>query len=482
MSSPLSSLPDADRVPRVGRRLTRASLATLPADVLRPTYDARELRPGAVHLGMGAFHRAHQAVYLDEVAGRGLSREWGVVGAGMRRCGNRAELLEQDGLYTVLSLTEPERTARVVGIHQDYLSGAEQPEALVRTLARPTTRLVTLTVTAAAYQDASPGPSVFSVLAAALHERRRRGCAPFTVLSCDNLPDGGQLTRGRVLAEAARLDERLVGWIAEHVPFPASMVDRITPPTSEEHHRELSRRFGIHDRALVVAEPFAQWVVQDTFADGRPPLEEVGVLMVPDVAPYVGMKTRLLNASHLALAYLGESRGHATTAEAMTDPWLRARVVRMMAEVVRVLDPVPGVDVAAYQASVLERLANPAVADPLTRLRKKGSVRMASYVAPSIRRTLEAGAPHGMLTSVVAGWVDHLAATNASALRDLEDPVAVRLLPLAARAADDVRPFLAAVPGMEGLAQSRTFVRALQRALAARPDGLEVEGVDSGVA
>lgn len=485
--TPVQRPPD-HRLPRVGVRLARPTLARLAPDVRRPAYDARELRPGVVHIGMGAFHRAHQAVYLDELAQRGVSNDWGIVGAGLRRCGQRAELLAQDGLYTVLSLTDPTPIARIVGVHQDYLSGAEQPALLLGALTRPTTRLVTLTVTAAAYRGDGHDPSVFAVLAAALDGRRRLGHPPFTVLSCDNLPDGGHLTRDRVLAEAARRDDRLACWIEAHVPFPASMVDRITPPTTHEQRRELSRTFGIHDRALVVAEPYSEWIVQDTFAAGRPPWEEVGVLMVPDVTPYVDMKTRMLNASHLALGYLGGRRGHVTTAEAMQDSWLRAKVMAMMAdEVAPLLDPVPGADVAAYQRTVLERLANPAVADPLTRLRKRGSVRMANYVAPSLRRALAAGRPHPVLTMTVAAWVNHLAAaaeghesTDPTVGEALEDPVARTLLPLAVAARHDVRAFLAEVPGMADMAGHPSFVRALQRAVTCGQ--ADLEGVETGVA
>ncbi|HEY0890641.1 MAG TPA: mannitol dehydrogenase family protein [Nocardioides sp.] len=457
------------------RSLSLAALGSLHRDVQRPTYDVAALRPGVVHLGVGSFHRAHQAVYFDRLAAQGVSLDWGVVGVGPRSARLRADLTSQDCLYTVLELGAPDPRARVVGSLRDYLSAAEQPAAVAARLRSAQTRLVTVTITAPSY-DEGRATRTFELLARALDERRRAAIAPFTVLSCDNLPANGDALRRCVLAAASRRSPGLERWIQEHVAFPNSMADRITPPSSEHDVRLLHRRFGIHDRVPVVTEPFSQWVVEDMFSAARPPLEEVGVQLVADVGPYVDMKMRMLNAAHVALGYLGARTPHASTDSAMGDPALGATVERLLAEEVEpVLEPAPGVDVRDYRASVLARLRNPAIADPLCRLRRRGSVRVRNYVLPSLDRALDQGRPCSLLTAVVAAWVEDLAraaadiaagtSTHAEVMARLEDPDAAALLGPAATATDDVRPLLAAAPGFERVRHDEAFVASLQAAL-----------------
>ncbi|MEV7428449.1 MULTISPECIES: mannitol dehydrogenase family protein [unclassified Nocardioides] len=480
--------PNQDHVlpaPATALRLGLGTLGALPPRVSRPTYDVAALGTGVVHLGVGAFHRAHQAVYLDRLAALG-ARDWGVRGVGLRTNSHRAELAAQDFLYTTLELSFGQPRAHVVGVLRDYLAagGRDGAANAIAALVDPRTLLVTLTVTAPSYAvSAATGPAVpptaFDLLARALGARRRAGQAPFTVLSCDNLPGNGDATRRCVVAAAEALEPGLARWIARHVAFPNSMADRITPPTTAEHRGLLRHELGVHDRAPVVTEPFSQWVVEDSFGGPRPPLEDVGVEVVSDARPYVEAKMRLLNAGHVALGFLGEATAHSTTDAAMADPAVGPLVERMLAEeVCPLLDPVPGLDLPSYLRGVLDRFRNPAIADPLTRLRRRGSVRMRNYVLPSLERAVLAGRPHALLTSVVAAWIDGLR-RSAQAVADglvtsgdladtLADPALADLLGPASRAGHDVRPFLAAAEGFERLARCPEFVTALQQALVGR--------------
>jgi mannitol 2-dehydrogenase len=452
-------------------RLRHATLPHLPAAVARPSYDVRSLRPGVVHLGVGMFHRAHQAVYLDRIADEGISDRWGVVGVGVRRCRARRELLAQDCLYSVTELSADGPRVRVIGVLQDYVSAAQDPGRALAALAHRDTHLVTLTVTAPTYTGGDG--AVFDLLADALELRRRRGLVPFTVMSCDNLPANGAAAM-RCVTEAAwrHRSPGLAAWVARHVAFPDTMVDRITPTPTAAHRTHLRRHSGLDDRAPVMTEPASHWVVQDCFSGERPPLEDVGVHVVSDVAPHTALKTRMLNAAHLALGYLGAPTQHTTTDTAMADPALGGLVEQMLRlEVQPLLAPAPGVDPVDYRLEVLARLGNPAIGDPLARLRRRGSVRMRHYVLPSLEDAVLAGRPHRVLLSVLAAWVDHLRGLSEEDLGTEErealcEPALDTLLPLAREAHTDVRPFLAAAEGFERLRARPAFVRDLQAELA----------------
>ena len=458
------------------RLLSRAALPSLPSGISRPSYDVRTLRPGIVHLGVGGFHRAHQAVYLDRLAELDPALGWSVAGVGTRSSAIRDDLLAQECLYTVMERGRDGERARVVGIMRDYLAAAREPDTVLAALADRRTQVITLTVTAPAYTLPPCDDDVFHLLAGALDLRRRRGRGGVTVLSCDNLRRNGDETRARVLAAAAARSDALAGWVAESVSFPNSMVDRITPPPSGEEQRHLRQHYGVHDRVPVATETFSQWVVEDAFAADRPRLEEVGVVLTTDVGPYVDLKTRMLNGAHLALGFLSRATTHTTTAEAIRDRSLRSVIERMLVtEVAPGLSHVPGVDLIDYQRDVLDRLGDPAVADPLSRLRRRGSVRVANYLVPSLERAVAQGRDHEVMLSVLAAWVQHLAAaaaaisdgsrTRREVEADLADPISHQLLPLAARAHRDVRPFLAAVPGLAGLRGDADFTTALQKRL-----------------
>ena len=454
------------------RTLSRRTLESLPTWVSRPSYDVAQLDPAIVHLGVGCFHRGHQAAYLDALAEVDPASAWSVTGVGLRSCSKRAELLSQDLLYTAVQRSTDAGNARVIGILRDYHSLALNPVRVMATLQDPRTKIVSLTVTAPSYRDDEGENSAFAIIAEALRRRRQEGLDPFTVLSCDNMPANGDATRRLVLAEAERSAPGLARWVEQNVSFPNSMVDRITPPVSETGAADLSRLLKYQDRAPVVTEAASHWVIEDDFPQGRPVLEDVGVQMVTDVRPHVEMKMLMLNAAHVAIGFLGGRSGHLTTDGAMQDPVLAAMVDDLTrAEVMPLLDPVPGVYLPAYQVEVLERLRNAAVRDPVERLRRRGSVRIQNYVLPSLIRAVAQQAPRTVLTTVVAAWIEEVRrvasteTTTSAALAALGDELAGPLLAPARIADRDVRPFLAVAAGFESLKDSHDFVESLQAIL-----------------
>ncbi|PWW20890.1 fructuronate reductase/mannitol 2-dehydrogenase [Geodermatophilus normandii] len=475
------------RATAVAVPLSDRTLRDLPPEVSVPTYDRSALRPGIVHIGVGGFHRAHQAVYLDELARRG-STEWGVVGVGLHSREIGEVLAGQDRLWTVVERAADGDRATVVGAMTRYLYGPDDPEAVLTALTDERTRVVTLTITSTGYRvDAHSGEfdaedphvasdledpghpeTVFGYLVEALHRRRQAGTAPFTVLSCDNMQSNGAAARTAVVSFARLRDEDLAGWIEEHVTFPSSMVDRITPTTTPEDRDAVVAQTGVDDRWPVVTEPFRQWVVEDSFCNGRPPLEEVGVRFVDDVSPYETVKTRLLNAGHSAIAYLGYLAGLRTTADVMTDPVFRTFLTRLMAEeIAPSLPEVPGVDLADYQATLLDRLANPRMADQLSRLSRRGSSKIPSYLLPSVRAAVEAGRPHRLLCLAVAGWLRFLRGHDYAGEEVPIQGPRPDLVPLAQEAGGDAGPLLSERSVFDHIGRDPRFADCVQGALSA---------------
>ena len=414
-------------------RLSDAGLADLGRRLAVPTYDRSAVRGGVVHLGVGGFHRAHQAAYLDDLLHLG-HRAWGVRGIGILPSDAplRDALAAQDRLYThVTKGGHGAWSARVVGAHVEHLIAPEDPEAVLAALTAPTTHLVTMTITEGGYStdkttgaftpsgdvqrdlDAlqragGPAPtpsSAFGFLVEALRRRRAGGLAPFTVASCDNVLANGDVTRRALTAFAERLDPALAAWLAREVAFPSSMVDGITPATTDEDRSELLRRTGVEDAWPVVSEAHRQWVLQDAFSSERPPLEEVGVEVVNDVEGHEQVKLRLLNAGHQVLAHLGLLLGFRYIHEAVTDADLSALLVRYLErEAGPSVVPPPSVDLAAYRASLLSRFANAQVADTVARNAAEGSDRLATFVLPVIRDRLAVGADASAAVLAVAAW------------------------------------------------------------------------------
>ncbi|MCW3010361.1 MAG: Mannitol dehydrogenase domain protein [Solirubrobacterales bacterium] len=465
--------------------LTSATLARHALRVDVPSYDRGALAPGVLHLSVGSFHRAHQAVFFDDLAMRGHT-DWGIVGVGLRRPHMREALDPQDGLFTVVERGAVGDHARVVGVITRYLLAPGDSADVLDALADPRLRLVTLTVTGSGYKLAggaidlddpevrtdleTPGApgSAIGFLVEGLARRRAAGLPPFTVLSCDNLPGNGALARAAVVGLAAQRDVALAQWIDEHGAFPSSMVDRITPRTSRADQAWVARAFGVADRWPVITEPFSQWIVEDDFCNGRPPLDEVGVEFVADVAPHALMKTRLLNASHCVLGTLGVLAGFTTTDEAIAEPLLAETILRFMAEeVAPLLPPVPGFDLELYRASVLERLANPVLHDQLERLCRNGSDKFPTHVLSSLASARAAGRPHELLTLAVAGWVRYLRGTDeAGRLLELDDPQAAELHRLAVLGGADPGPLLRGSGLFGALADDAAWVAELTDALA----------------
>jgi len=408
--------------------LGTATLTSLAGCLPVPAYDRSRVRPGIVHLGVGAFHRSHQAMYVDRLLELGQAQDWGICGVGVLPSDRRmAETMAaQDCLYTlVVKHADGAFEPRVVGSIVEYLLAPDDPEAVVEKMAAETTRIVSLTVTEGGYNiaaitgefdtthpdvvhDLRPGAALrtsFGLVTEALGRRRDRGLAPFTVVSCDNIEHNGEVARRSFATFAALRDAELGRWVEREVPFPNSMVDRITPATTDEDRAEVTSRFGVDDRWPVICEHFTQWVLEDRFALGRPPLEAAGVQVVEDVEPYELMKLRLLNIGHQGLAYLGHLAGHRLVHEAAQDPLFRSFLLGYMEEeATPTLRPVPGIDLDAYRRELIARFSNPHIRDTLARLAFDGSERLPKWLPSVIRENLATGGEVRRSAAIVAGW------------------------------------------------------------------------------
>jgi len=408
--------------------LSASTLATLPSAVATPAYDRAAISTGIVHFGVGGFHRAHQAMYVDALLARGFS-EWGICGVGVLEFDRamRDALQAQDNLYTlVTSAPDGTREARVIGSIHEYLFAPDDPEAVLRRLAHPRTRIVSLTITEGGYsvddatgefdprdpltlrdleQESGPPSSVLGYITAGLARRREAGAPPFTVMSCDNIQGNGHVMRTALLGFAGRKDSDLATWIAGNVAFPNSMVDRITPVTTDEIRAMVRDEYGIEDRWPVHAESFTQWVLEDTFPAGRPPYEDVGVQMVDDVEPYELMKLRLLNASHQAIGHLGLLAGYEWVHDAVREPLFSDFLLDYMRiEAIPTLQPVPGIDLEAYCRELIARFGNENVRDTLARLVVDGSDRIPKFLLPVLRHQLDTGGDFRRCALVLAAW------------------------------------------------------------------------------
>jgi mannitol 2-dehydrogenase len=420
---------------------------TLPLHSQRidvPTYDRSTLQRGVVHIGAGNFHRAHQAVYFDDLACSGISNQWGVTGISLRSRDVKDVLSAQDGLYTVVERGHEGETARVVGsigaVHYAPNDGA----AVRAALADPHTRVVSLTITGNGYFldpvtrefDASH-PDVradltgsgsyvtaWGYLTDALDVRRRAGTPPFTVLCCDNIPDNTAAARTALVSFAALKDPALARWIDTHVAFPSTMVDRITPQTSESEVEFVRKTFGIADKWPVLTEPYSQWVIEDNFCDGRPPLDEVGAQFVVDVSDHKLIKTRMLNGTHIAMSCLATLAGYQRTDEAMRNEIISAYVEQLLRDEIQPLLPaVPGMNTPGYRSSLLVRLSNPQMSDQLSRLARRGSEKIASFLLPSLHEAIEQDRPHTLLMLALAGWMRYLRGSDLKGCKiDVDDP------------------------------------------------------------
>lgn len=432
----------------MAHRLSDAALAALPAKVARPGYDRSRVETGIVHLGIGAFHRAHQAVYTDTVLGNGDLR-WGIVGASLRSGDTRDALSPQDGLYTVCARDGGGEHMRVIGSITGLLVAPEEPEALLAAMVRPEVRIISLTVTEKGYchapatgqlDEAHPDirhdlanpdrpRSAIGFIVEAIARRHAAGLSPFTLLSCDNLPANGT-TLKRVVTRFAELRDADLGrFVSAEIACPSTMVDRIVPATTEADRAAVRDMIGLEDAWPIATEPFSQWVIEDDFPTGRPNWEEAGATFVKNVDAYELMKLRLLNGSHSTIAYLGYLAGHETVAEAVAAPGF-AELVRglMDEEVTPTLPLLPGIDLAAYKADLMARFGNPALRHRTWQIAMDGSQKLPQRLLNTIRDRLRVKAPFPRLALGVAAWMRYAAGRDENGVSiDVRDPLADRI-------------------------------------------------------
>ena len=450
-------------------RLTNKTLGSLPAEVTRPAYDRAATANGIVHLGIGAFQRAHQAMYTEGALAAGDSR-WGVIGASLRSPAVRDQLKPQDCLYTLAVRGAQGETLQVIGAVKDVLVAPEDPAALLRALCDPAVAIVTLTVTekgycydpaTAALDEAHPDivhdlrvpgepRTAPGFLTEALRRRRADNVRPFTVLCCDNLPHNGRTVASIVTRFAELRDRHLAHFIRNEIAFPSTMVDRITPATTDADRAAIAARLGVTDAAAVVTEPFSPWVIEDRFAGGvRPDWAIAGAEFVSDVAPYENMKLRLLNGSHSTLAYLGYLAGYETVADTMQDANYRRLADGLMDDAATTLKMPPGADVPSYKRALMERFANPALKHRTWQICMDGSQKLPQRLLGSIRDRLAAGLAVDRLVIGVAGWMRYVTGIDERGQPiDVRDPLAARLRTIsdqAGLAADRLAPALLAV-------------------------------------
>jgi mannitol 2-dehydrogenase len=448
--------------------LNDENLSSLPDDVATPSYDRSRLRTGIVHFGVGGFHRAHEAMYLDRLMNDGTALDWAICGVGVMPMDQRMRdvMQAQDCLYTlVVKAADGTLEPRVIGSIREYLYAPDDPEAVIEKMADPQTRIVSLTVTEGGYNfnavtgrfdetnadvvhDLQPGAAprtMFGLITEALARRRERGVTPFTVMSCDNIQSNGAAARRSFVAFATLRDAELGAWVQQAVRFPDSMVDRITPVTTDDDRAEVRNRFGVEDGWPVMCEPFTQWALEDSFGDGRPPWEDAEVQVVADVEPYELMKLRLLNASHQALCYFGYLSGYRLVHDVAQDPlFARFLLSYMDSEATPTLEPVPGIDLDDYKRTLIERFSNAHVRDTVARLCAESSDRIPKWLLPVIRHNLTTGGPIERSTAVVASWARYAEGVDEQG-RPIEvvDRLADRLTAAAQRQHTDPLAFVA---------------------------------------
>jgi len=428
-------------------QLCKAHLNQLPANVLRPTYDRSQVTNGIVHLGVGAFHRAHQAVMTEAVLASGDLR-WGIVGAGLMTTATRDALTPQDGLYTLVERSADAEQLQVVGAITELLGGADDLPKVLARMAAAETRIVSLTVTEKGYYlDVASGQlllnapmvaadlanprqpkTILGLIVEALRLRRAAGLAPFTVLSCDNLPNNGKTARAAVLAFAEKIDSELAKWINGQVRFPCTMVDRITPATTDADRAYVNAQLGMQDAWPIVTEGFVQWVIEDDFSLGRPDWTLGGAVFSNEIEAWEAMKLRCLNGAHSTLAYLGQLTGRDTVADAMQLPLITTLLDDLWAEVLQVLHAPAGVEPADYVEQLKKRFCNPALKHRTLQIAMDGSQKLPQRLLATLRERLARGLPSPALAKALAGWMHFVLKTAHTPGAVLNDPLSAEIL------------------------------------------------------
>lgn len=408
--------------------LSQQHLSSIASLLPCPNYDRDTIKTGIVHIGVGGFHRSHQAYYIHQLLEHYRELNWGICGIGLREADRKINhvLTQQDCLYTLITQhPSGEVKSEVIGALTDFIFAIESPDAAIDKMAHPDTKIVSLTITEGGYnfnpstgefdfdnpdiqaelQDPHQAKTVFGFLTAALKKRKDQGLPAFTVLSCDNIQHNGDVARRMLLAFAHKQQPSLADWIDKEVSFPNTMVDRITPVTSSKAIEYLQHEYSLTDEWPVVCEPFIQWVIEDRFSNGRPPLEKVGVQFVSDVEPYEKMKIRLLNAGHSVLGIPGAIHGHPTINACMEDEVFATFMRQFMdKEATPVLGEIEGIDLTTYKDSLAERFANPNIKDGVSRICSESSAKLPKFLIPTIQENLETGGSIIYGACMLAAW------------------------------------------------------------------------------
>ena len=439
-------------------QLCKNTATQVNTQVQQPDYNS-VTACGIVHLGIGAFHRGHQAVYTDSVM-QASGDNWGICGVSLRRTAIRDRLAPQDYRYTVVEKSAQGETARIIGVLQNILVAPEDPAAVIAQMANPDCKIVSLTITEKGYyHDPASGKlqlnnssiqhdlehleapqTAIGFIVAALQQRHQQQQPPFTVLSCDNLPHNGQLLRGLVLEFATAYDAKLAQWIETNVAFPSTMVDRIVPATTDNDISAAEKILNVSDQAVIMCEPFKQWVIEDQFCNSRPKWELAGAQFVQDVAPFENMKLRMLNGCHSTLAYLGYLAGYEFIYQVMEVPAFVTLIDKMMSnEIIPTLEVPEATDLFAYKDQLIERFKNPNIKHKTYQIAMDGSQKLPQRLLNTIRDRIAATADYHLLALAVAGWIRYACGINEQGEKIfIQDPLADRFAQIAAQDNGDV--------------------------------------------
>ena len=481
-------------------QLNQQNISTLKDLLPCPIYDRKTIKTGIVHIGVGGFHRAHQAYYIHQLLGKHQATDWGICGIGLREGDRKMKevLAQQDGLYTLIT-QHPDGTdkSEVIGSLIDFILAVDTPNLAIDKMAHPDTKIVSLTITEGGYnynpstgnfnfenpavqyemQHPDQPKTVFGFLTAALKIRREKGLPAFTILSCDNIQHNGAVAQKMLLAFARKQNPTLAAWIEKEVCFPNTMVDRITPVTTNAAIEYLQHKYTLKDAWPVICEPYIQWVIEDKFSNGRPALEKLGVQFVPDVTPYEKMKIRLLNAGHSVLGIPGAIYGHPTINACMEDAVFATFMRQFMdKEATPVLGQIHGIDLEAYKNSLEERFANPNIKDGVSRICSESSAKLPKFLIPTIQENLDRGGSIKYGTFILAAWsyysaksIDH----NNNSI-EIIDNRKVELQEKAKKYEQDKFSFLRIRDIFGGLVDSEKFTETYIEMLDALYDGAEI--------
>lgn len=429
-------------------RISEKTLSQLPASVSKPTYDRSKVVGSIVHLGIGAFHRAHQAMFTDAALAATGDLSWGLVGAGVISADMKDALMPQDGLYALAEMGADSEKVKVIGSIIDVFGGAEDAEKLLAKMSDVSTRIVSITVTEKGYyldlatgklqinapaiaaDLASPATpkTILGLIVQALKARKAKGIKPFTVMSCDNLPNNGKLAKAAVLAFAREADADLASWIEANVCFPCTMVDRITPATTDADRAHVNSVIGMEDAWPVVTEQFYQWVIEDQFTMGRPEWDKVGAIFSDEIECWENMKLRCLNGSHSTLSYMGQLTGRETVADAMGLPLITDLLDKLWSEISEVLHAPKGVNPADYIESLKLRFRNPALKHRTAQIACDGSQKLPQRLLAPLRDRIAKGLASPAIATAVAAWMHFVVKTAYTPGAVLSDPLAAEIL------------------------------------------------------